>query len=242
MRFLRALFISLFTAFVGCLLAFFVGDYLTRLGHMSNMDGGRGMFVAFACGPLGILIGLIVGILAAILVRQQGAAGFFIAQGWSLLIVGGAAGLLGGIPYLLSDKPPRIGGKKLALEFELRMPPQFKIPDSPSGDSIRVILYSGNRETGDAFIDWSGIKQTPEGAIIPGQIDLLMHNPARSFLVAVGNDLMAGQYIDLKLPPSPGLEDEQWSGWIPATQRANLGTISDAERFSVRYRVQRIER
>jgi hypothetical protein len=242
MRFLRALFISLFTAFVGYLLAFFVGDYLTRLGHMSNMEGGRGMFVAFVCGPLGFLIGLMVGILAAVLVRRQGAAGFFIAQSWSLLIVGGAAGLLGGIPYLLSDKPPRIGGKKLALEFELRVPPQFKIPDSPSGDSIRVILYSGNRATGDAFIDWSAIKQTPEGSIIPGRVDLLTHKPARSLLVALGNDLMAGQYIDLKLPPSPRLEDEQWSGWIPATQRANLGTISDAERFTARYRVKRIER
>src|SRR5581483_4929279 len=242
MRVLRALFIALFTAFVGCLLAFFVGDYLTRLAHMSDMEGGRGMFVAFVCGPLGILIGLIVGILAAVLVRRQGTAGFFIAQGWSLLIVGGAAGLLAGIPCLLSDKPPRIGGKKLALEFVLHVPPRFKIPDSPSGDSIRVILYSGNRETSYAFIDWSGIKQTPEGAIIPGRVDLFTHNPVRSLLAAVGNDWMAGQFIDLKLPPSPGLKDEQWSGWMPATQRANLGTIPDAERFTARYRVQRVER
>jgi hypothetical protein len=56
MRVLRALFIALLTAFVGGLLALFVGDYLTRLAHMSDMEGGRGMFVVFVCTPLGILV------------------------------------------------------------------------------------------------------------------------------------------------------------------------------------------
>src|SRR5437868_13697248 len=87
MRVLRALFIALFTAFVGCLLAFFVGDYLSKLAHMSNMEGGRGMFVVFVCAPLGILVGLVIGIVSSILVRRQGPGGFLVAQGWSLLIV-----------------------------------------------------------------------------------------------------------------------------------------------------------
>jgi len=80
MRVLRASFIALLTAFVGCFLAFFVGDYLTRHAHMSNMEGGRGMFVVFVCAPLGILLGLVIGIISSILVRRQGLAGFFAAQ------------------------------------------------------------------------------------------------------------------------------------------------------------------
>jgi H+/Cl- antiporter ClcA len=67
MRVRRASFIALFTAFVGCFLAFFVGDYLTRFAHMSNMEGGRGMFVVFVCAPLGILLGLLIGIISSIL-------------------------------------------------------------------------------------------------------------------------------------------------------------------------------
>jgi hypothetical protein len=39
MRVLRALFIALLTAFVGCLLAFSVGDYLTRLAQVPEMEG-----------------------------------------------------------------------------------------------------------------------------------------------------------------------------------------------------------
>jgi hypothetical protein len=238
MRWLRAFFVAFLTAIVGCVLAFFVGDYLTRLGHMSNMEGGRGMFVVFVCAPLGILVGFVFGIVSSVLVRRQGAAGFFIAQGWSLLFVCALAGLSVGLPYLFSDKPPRIGGKELSLEFELRVPPQFSIPETPSGDRVRVSLYSGNRETTYAFIDWASIKRAPEGAIIPGRVHLLDHNPARSLFAVVGNDPMAGQFITLKLPSSPRPEDEQWSDWIHATQQANLDPIPEAVQFSARYRAQ----
>ena len=139
MRFLRAFFIAIFTAFVGCLLAVFVGDYLTRLAHVPEMEGQRGMTVFFLCMPLGILAGLIIGIISSILVRRQALAGFFIAQGWALLIVCVVAGLLVGVPYVLSDKPPRIDGKRVELQFELRAPPAFQIPDQPNGYSIREI-------------------------------------------------------------------------------------------------------
>lgn len=138
MRVLRALFIALFTAIVGCLLAFFVGDYLTRLAHVPEMEGQRGMTVFFLCVPLGIIAGLVIGITASILVQRQGPAGFLIAQCWSLVIVCGIAGLLAGVPYLLSDKPPTIDGQRLELQFELRAPATFRIPDQPDDYSIRV--------------------------------------------------------------------------------------------------------
>ena len=208
---------------------------------MSNMEGGRGMFVVFLCAPLGIFVGFVIGIVSSLLVRRQGAAGFFIAQGWSLLIVCAVTGLVVGVPYLLSDKPPRLGGKELSLEFELRVPPQFSIPDTPSGDSVRVSLYSGNCETAYAFVDWASIKRAPEGTIIPGRVRLLAHNPARSLFAVVGNDPMAGQFITLKLPSNPDPEDEQWSDWTTATQLASLGPIPEAARFSARYRVQPVE-
>jgi hypothetical protein len=131
MRLLRAFVIALLTAIVGCVLAFFVGDYLTRLAHVPEMEGQRGMTVIFLCVPLGILASLVIGIISSIFVRRQGLPGFVIAQGWSLLIVCGLAGLLVRVPYALSDKPPRIDGKRLQLQFELRAPQRFKFQNSP---------------------------------------------------------------------------------------------------------------
>src|SRR5215510_11001431 len=103
MRILRGLLIGLLTAFAGCILAFLVVDYLTRLAHVPEMEGQRGMTIFFLCVPLGITAGLVIGITASILVRRQGLAGFLVAHGWSLLILRGVAGLVGGVPYLLSD-------------------------------------------------------------------------------------------------------------------------------------------
>jgi hypothetical protein len=242
MRVLRAVSIGFLSVIAGCILAFFVGDYLTQLAHMSNMEGGRGMFVLFFCGPLGILAGLIVGIVVSILVRRSGAAGFFFALGLSILTLSILGGLTAGIPYLFSDKPPRIDGKRLVIEFELRIPPQVSIPDSGHGDDVRAILYSGDRDFAWASIDLTTMRRTPEGAIIPGQAELLTHNPARWLLVALGYDLTAGQRIDLKLPGSPGPANERWSDWSLATRRADFTPVPEPERFALRYRVQPIER
>jgi hypothetical protein len=242
MRVLGAFSIALLTAFVGCLLAFFVGDYLTRLGHMSNMEGGRGMFVVFVCAPLGILVGLVIGIISSVLVRREGLAGFLIAQGWSLLIVCGLAGLLVGVPYLLSDKPPRIDGKRLELQFELRAPARFKIPDQPDGYSIQVSLYTDNRQNQYAFIDWNGITKDAEHATVPGHVPLLTHSKTRSLLASIGNEPVASQFIELRIPPAPRKDDETWSDWIFATQRADLSPVSEPERMALRYRVRPVNK
>lgn len=241
MRVLRVLLIALLTAFIGCVLAFFVGDYLTRLAHVPEMEGQRGMTVFFVCLPLGILAGLVIGIISSVAVRREGAAGFFIAQGWSLLIVCGLAGLLAGVPYLLSDKPPTIAGKRLEVQFELRAPASFKIPDQPDGSSIRVSLYTDNQQTQYAFIDWSGIKRDVQHATVPGRVALLTHSKNRSLLASIGDEPVASQFVELKIPPSPTKEDETWSDWTFATQRADLSPIPEPERMAVRYRVHPID-
>src|SRR5438093_9077366 len=241
MRILRGLLIALVTAFAGSIVAFFVGDYLTRLAHVPEMEGQRGMTVIFLCVPLGILAGVVIGIISSVFVRRRGLVGFVIAQGWSLLIVCGLAGLLGAVPYRLSDKPPKIDGRRLELEFELRAPATFKIPEQPDGYSIRVSLYTDNQQTRFAFIDWNGITKDAEHIIIPGTVPLLTHSKTRSLLASISNEPAGSQFIELKIPPTPRKEDETWSDWIFATQRANLSPVSESERMALRYRGRPID-
>jgi hypothetical protein len=221
----------------------FVGDYLTKLAHVPETEGQRGMTVFFLCVPLGIITGLIIGITVSILVRRPGPAGFLFAQGSSLLVLCGIAGLLGGVPYLLSDKPPKLDGKRLDLEFELRAPATFKIPEKPDSYSIRVSLYTNNRQSRFAFIDWNSITKDAQHVIIPGKVPLLTHSKTRSLLASIGNEPVASQFVELKnLPPAPRKQDEAWSDWIFATERADLTPIPDSERFAIRYRVHPIDR
>ena len=119
------------------------------------------------------------------------------------------------MPYLLSDKPPKIDGKRLELQFELRAPATLKIPEQPDGYSIRVSLYTDNRQSDFAFIDWNGITKNAEHLTVPGNLPLLTHSKSRFLLASIGNEPAASQFVELKnLPPAPRKADEAWSDWI----------------------------
>ena len=157
--------------------------------------------LVFVCGPLGIIAGLVVGVIVGICTKRAGFAGFLTAQGLSILIVGAIAGFLTGIIYLGSDKPPKIDGKRLTLDFELRVPASVKIPEQPDGFAIRVSLYANNRDNRFAFIDWNSIVRQPDQITIPGHADLMTHSANRSLMASVGNEPSGTQFLEVKFPP-----------------------------------------
>jgi MFS family permease len=241
MRALRIISIAFITAVAGLFLGAIAGDYITRMLHVSEMEGGRGMMVVFVCAPLGAMVGGIVGLIVAILMKRPGWGGFLSALGLAVLIVGAIAGFLCGILYLGSDKPPKIDGRNLTLDFELRIPASVKIPEQPDGYFIRVSLYESNRQNRYGFIDWNSIVRGPDQTTISGTADLLTHSSNRSLLASVGNEPIGSQFFDVKIPSVPRKEDENWSDWIAATQRADLTPVPETERFSIRYRVRKLE-
>jgi MFS family permease len=241
MRFLRAFFIALFTAIVGCVLALFVGDYLTRLARVPEMEGQRGMTVVFLCVPLGILSGLLIGTVSAVLVGRRRVAGFLIAQGWALLIVCGVAGLLAAVSYLLSDKPPKIDGKFLTLDFEVRVPPSIQLPAEMHEYTVSVSLYTDGTQTRVAQIDPRSIKKDSTGAIFSGTVPILSHVASRQLFPSIANIEHGSQFIPLDLPAAPRKENETWSDWIFATERGDLSPVPEQERMALRYRVRPID-
>jgi hypothetical protein len=241
MRVLRIVLIAFITSVVGCVLALFAGDYITRMLHVSEMEGGRGMMVVFVCAPIGIIAGFLIGLIIAIVTKRPGWPGFLSAQGLSILIVGAIAGIFTGIIYLGSDKPPKIDGKRLTLDFELRVPPSIKIPEQPNGYAIRVGLYANNRDNRYGFIDWNSIVRAPDRITIPGHADLMSRSANRSLMASIGDEPGGTQFMEVKIPASPRKEDENWSEWATATQRGDLSPVPEPERFSIRYRVRELD-
>jgi hypothetical protein len=242
MRVLRILAVGFITAIVGGVLGIVCGDPITRWFHVSEMEGGRGMMVIFFCAPLGAILASIIGLLVGIVVKRPGWSGYFRAQGLSILIVAAIAGIFTGIIYLGIDKPPKINGRKLTLEFELRVPASVKIPDEPNGYDIRANLTESSSQNHYGFIDWNSIVRGRDQITIAGHADLMTHSSSRSLLASVGNEPTAPQLFDLKIPSVPSKQDENWSDWMTATKRADLTPIPDAERFSIRYRVRELDR
>lgn len=233
MKALRVFVIALLCAFLGVFASILASSYLTELYHVSNFEGGRGMLVFFCFGPLGFVGGFVIGLVVALAKRT---ASYLAAQGMAFGAVVGIACLVSAVAWMLADHPPTIDGKRLALEFELRVPPVLKIADNP--DSVRASLYVDNQDNRLAAMEPD--RTTREGGytIIRGRVSLLSQSFNRELLASVGNEGGASQFIKLKLSAKPKKEDEKWSEWITATERADLSPVPEAERIAMRYRVE----
>ncbi len=241
MRFLRALATGAITAVAGMFLAIFASDYLTRLYHVSDMEGQRGYAIIFLFAPLGFIAGFVIGLIAALRTSWSGFIGFLKTQGLSLLITVAIAAVVSGLLYLGADKPPKIDGKELVLEFELKIPPAIEFPAELNDDSVRASLYANNRDNRHAKIDMNSLSRHDGFTFVAGTTELMSHSANRSLLASINDKPGATQFIDLKnLPTAPGKEDETWSDWIFATQHADLTPIPGPERIAVRYRVRPI--
>jgi hypothetical protein len=242
MRYLRAFAIAVITAVLGMFLAIFASDYLTRLYHVSDMEGQRGMAVIFLFAPLGFVVGFVVGIIAALRTHWSGVVGFIKTQGLSILIVTAIASAVSGFLWLGADKRPKIDGKEVVLEFELKIPLAIQISEELNDDTIRASLYADNKYNRHATIDLKSIRKQDDYVIVSGTTELMSHSANRSLFASIGNEPGGSQFIDLKtLPAAPRKENQTWSDWTLATQRADLTPVPETERIALRYRVRPVD-
>jgi len=238
MRALRVIVIAFFTAIAGAVLSVVASLYLTELYHVSDFEGGRGMLILFALAPLGLIVGFIIGLVVALRSRGTGFSGFAKAQGIALGIAIGLAAVVSGVLYLAADHPPKLDGKSLALEFELKIPPTLKLPAQPSEQTLHASLYANNRDNRNALLDYDKIATRDGYVFVPGKASLLSQTFNRDLFVSIEGEGGAGQFIKLKLRATPRKEDQAWSDWITATERADLRPVPEPEKIAVRYRVQ----
>jgi len=232
---LRVIAIAFLTAIAGGILSVVSSLYLTELYHVSNFEGGRGMLTFFALAPLGLIVGFLTGLVVALRSRENGFGGFAKAQGIALGIALGLAAIVSGVLYLAADHPPKLDGKPLALEFKLKIPKALKLPAQPNVQTLHASLYANNRY---ALFDYNKIASRDGYFFVPGKASLLSQTFNRDLLVSIENERGASQFIKLKLRAKPRNEDEAWSDWMTATERADLTPATEFERIAVRYPVQ----
>jgi MFS family permease len=243
MRGLLVFLIALLTSVAGCVLGLFAGDYLTQLYHVSNMEGQRGYMIVFLCAPLGMVAGFVVGLVVALRLRNRrsGFIGFISAQGLAVLAACVLAGIVTGLLFLAADKPPTIDGRRLTLDFELRVPPAVQLPGEFTDSTVHASLYAKGRENRLAELELKSIRNRDGFIIIPGTVALTSHSATRELFASVGNAPNGSQFIKLRLPASPKKEHQSWSDWIDATEYAGLSPVPEPERISARYRVRPLD-
>ena len=235
MRWPPALLIGVICAVLGTVFALFLGDAITKAYRVSNFEGQRGYAVIFLFAPAGLLLGLVIGIVAARMSVGVGAAHFFKTQGLALVYTGVVAAGAGGLALLAADRPPRLGGKELRLEFEIRIPTHQPVPEDLVKAEFQVTFYENDKNNRFADLAFDKVTRDSAFATVPGTARIGAHSTYRMLSASfAGGD---SHVFEVRLAPGPTQADTAWTEWAKTRDPLGKSEARTGERYQVRYRV-----
>lgn len=234
-----SLVIGLATALVTAVGGGFAASAGMQWQRVSNREGLQGFALVFVFIPLAFLVGLGVGIAIA----RSGPAVPLVAGLGRLAKAVGISGALVlaalGAAWVTADHVPTIDGRDLVLEYEVRLPPGFTMPDTLDDDHFRVGSLASSSDRAYTTVDFDRVGRVDSFVVVPGR-GALNSTSARQISVSSGTSAqrLPSQFARIPLAPRPKKADFQWSDWIELTRRMDLSDVPHAERAQVRYRVQ----
>src|SRR5262249_31552608 len=205
--------------------------------RISGFEGGSGYFMG-ASAILGGIAGLFIGLITSRVVAAGLAPGFLEGLGLSWGIVFGIAGVATLIAFLLADIPPKIGGRYLNLEVEIKLPVgETNSPASVTGEScltLGSVVNHVQRKSEKGELNVKEARLENGRWIIPASVHLFTMRGKRCIDAQLGGKDVRGFIVPL--PARPGKRFEQWSDWEPRPRRGKWPETNPCYRF----RVQRL--
>lgn len=207
---------SLPAAAVGLVCGGFVASKCVRWYRISSFEGGSGYFVVFMA-LLGAAAGLITGLVTAGVMKPDGAAAHWGMAGTAAGAVLVIAAFILMSCRLMADIPPRLGGRELLLEVEIKLPAGMKPP--PAGDTkdhtLTLHSVAGRTVRKSKSGQWlPELARLEDGRwIVPGSAHLFTERGNRSLSVRLHAEDVIGYLI--RLPARPGRKYLEWSEWGP---------------------------
>ena len=237
MTWFKALGIGVLNAILGLFGVGLIAVLCVDWYRVPSREGADGFFVVFLA-LLGAMGGFLIGLLAALLLLFKRKAGFLIALG---LTIGSTILLLAiitGVAWLAADLPPKIEGKKLVLEFEVRMPASFApaVSDDFNHAYAMVTRDHGDRASRVGPLSFKEARSENGSLIVPATVFLHTSDSGKSLALGVGDRPV--QYYNLPVPGRPTRREMEWSDWMPGPTFGDVDKIHPEERMAVRYRVQ----
>lgn len=200
MRLVMAFGAGIAGAILGYVLAAGATLAIGELVGASNFEGALGMQAAFGTGPVGGIVGLLLGIWLAL--RRGTRAGHSgQVRGFLLVIAAIAVTAAGGLWYAYDTRPllATSSSGTPRLDFEIRLPPGVDMPTPAS--NMRVTLNTEKNRMPAQLLD--GDKRAEGGRlVVPGTVELYYRSGWRLLEVIPAGDAPA-QIFDLKLAARP---------------------------------------
>jgi hypothetical protein len=235
MSWIASVFIAVLTGTLALFVAGFIGALSMRWYHVSNFEGGSAygtMAIAIMGGMAGFFLGLVIS-------RFGGGAstpGFFKGLGWSwgaVLIIGAVSTA---ISFLLADIPPKIDGKYLDLEVEVKL--AAGDTNFTPGITTNISLFLGSvvnhvqRKSEKGEVNIEEARRENGRWVIPGNVGIFTMRGKRSIALNFEEKNVAGFLVPL--PARPGKKYEEWSDWGPRPKEGTWPETNPSYRFRVR--------
>ncbi len=166
----------------------------------SDFEGGLAMQAAFGIGPIGGMLGLVLGIWLALRKRGHRNAS---ALSWRIPVVIAAIGCIAAsaLWYLYETRPllASSGSGTPRLDFELRLPPGAEL--AAPADAIRIELNTEQNRMPGRVRD-KAARKDGDRAVATGSVELAYRSSWRLLDVMTGPG-EPSRIFDLKLPARP---------------------------------------
>lgn len=209
--------------------------------HVTSFEGASGYFVV-GLALVGMVGGFVIGLAwARAVAAATPAPGFRRALGFALLTTTGILALITGVVWLSADFPPRIDGKELVMDVEVRFPANLPLP-TPSeaagyGWHVTLTADGGSRPQRLGPLRVQEAVQAEGRWVVPATVFLHTSDPGKSLGIGLGN--RESQFFRPSLPGRPTREHMVgWSPWLTEPTSGSLKPVPPADAVAVRYRVQ----
>jgi hypothetical protein len=220
----------------GFFLAAALGSVLAGALGVSSFEGAAGYLAVFGFGPVGGLVGLILG-LALVFRYKGGYRGLSAIAGRSAIVVAAILILVVvGVQVRLATLEGFPDGQTPQLDFEIRLPAQAA---TPSRQGLDFEMQAGSQRSGGLLPDeW--LRRDSERPVLVGFVPLYTRTSQRMLVVSRPGEPKL--IFHIRLSPTP-TASERYGEWQPvdfiddAKADSTLRRPGPGENFEIRYRV-----
>lgn len=233
-----ALLVGFLTSIAGAALCLPVALWGMEIHHASHFEGSSDFGVVFIWMPLAAIIGFVTGFIVSFCTRRHGLAGFLLRQTMALLAIAAVVALGGVLTYALADhpQPPKIDGKRLALQVELRVPRQGTTVEQLQATGFSARMDAEQDYKPRSALRWIEAVVTDDFVTVPMDVQLNSRTTTRE--IAVWDRHETWHTFRVKAAASPTAPDEEWSEWIVSKTAAGHLKPGMMEECQARYRVR----
>jgi len=216
MNFIASALVTVLAGALAWLCASSIASACSNWYSVSTFEGAAAYYV-LGIAFYGGVVGCIIGFVTTRFIHPTFGLGFFRALTTSAAIELGIAGIATVLCWSMADIPPRIDGRRLWLQVELRLPAGMtNLPaaeDKASRFTLGSVVRHVQRKSRDGKLKFAEARLEDGRWVIPGEVLLFTMRGHRSIDFAMGDRSFGGFLIPL--PARPGKKFQQWSDWFP---------------------------